>query len=116
MRGQSPHAHGEQAWWGPSPGGRPTHVRSPAMSTAVVTGGAGFLGSHLCEYLLAREWRVICLDNLDTGSLMNVKHLREDRFEFRYHNCVDFIDVDEPVDAVFHLASPASPVDYLRLP
>jgi len=86
------------------------------VSTAVVTGGAGFLGSHLCEYLLAREWRVICLDNLDTGSLMNVKHLREDRFEFRYHNCVDFIDVDEPVDAVFHLASPASPVDYLRLP
>ena len=86
------------------------------MSTAVVTGGAGFLGSHLCEYLLTREWRVICLDNLDTGSLMNVKHLREDRFEFRYHNCVDFIDVDEPVDAVFHLASPASPVDYLRLP
>ena len=86
------------------------------MSTAVVTGGAGFLGSHLCEYLLARNWRVICLDNLDTGSLMNVKHLREDRFEFRYHNCVDFIDVDEPVDAVFHLASPASPVDYLRLP
>jgi len=86
------------------------------VSTAVVTGGAGFLGSHLCEYLLAREWRVICLDNLDTGSLMNVKHLRENRFEFRYHNCVDFIDVDEPVDAVFHLASPASPVDYLRLP
>ena len=86
------------------------------MSTAVVTGGAGFLGSHLCEYLLARKWRVICLDNLDTGSLMNVKHLREDRFDFRYHNCVDFIDVDEPVDAVFHLASPASPVDYLRLP
>ncbi len=86
------------------------------MSTAVVTGGAGFLGSHLCEYLLAREWRVICLDNLDTGSLMNVKHLREDRFEFRYHNCVEFIDVAEPVDAVFHLASPASPVDYLRLP
>jgi dTDP-glucose 4,6-dehydratase len=86
------------------------------VSTAVVTGGAGFLGSHLCEYLLARDWRVICLDNLDTGSLMNVKHLREDRFEFHYHNCVDFIDVDEPVDAVFHLASPASPVDYLRLP
>jgi dTDP-glucose 4,6-dehydratase len=86
------------------------------VSTAVVTGGAGFLGSHLCEYLLAREWRVVCLDNLDTGSLMYVKHLREDRFDFRYHNCVDFIDVDEPVDAVFHLASPASPVDYLRLP
>jgi dTDP-glucose 4,6-dehydratase len=98
--------------------GRIVHHREGqiGVSTAVVTGGAGFLGSHLCEYLLAREWRVICLDNLDTGSLMNVKHLREDRFEFRYHNCVDFIDVDEPVDAVFHLASPASPVDYLRLP
>jgi dTDP-glucose 4,6-dehydratase len=98
--------------------GRSVHNREGqiGVSTAVVTGGAGFLGSHLCEYLLAREWRVICLDNLDTGSLMNVKHLREDRFEFRYHNCVDFIDVDEPVDAVFHLASPASPVDYLRLP
>jgi dTDP-glucose 4,6-dehydratase len=95
---------------------RPPREGQIGVSTAVVTGGAGFLGSHLCEYLLAREWRVICLDNLDTGSLMNVKHLREDRFEFRYHNCVDFIDVDEPVDAVFHLASPASPVDYLRLP
>ena len=86
------------------------------MSTAVVTGGAGFLGSHLCEYLVAREWRVICLDNLDTGTLENVEHLRSDSFEFRYHNCVDYIDVPEPVDAVFHLASPASPVDYLRLP
>jgi dTDP-glucose 4,6-dehydratase len=86
------------------------------VSTAVVTGGAGFLGSHLCEYLLARDWRVICLDNLDTGTLENVKHLRDPQFEFRYHNCVDYIDVAEPVDAVFHLASPASPVDYLRLP
>jgi dTDP-glucose 4,6-dehydratase len=87
-----------------------------SVSTAVVTGGAGFLGSHLCEYLLARDWRVICLDNLDTGSLENIKHLRDDRFQFRYHNCVDYMDVDEAVDAVFHLASPASPVDYLRLP
>ncbi|MDX6594585.1 MAG: dTDP-glucose 4,6-dehydratase [Gaiellales bacterium] len=87
------------------------------MSTAVVTGGAGFLGSHLCEYLLARDWRVICLDNLDTGTLENIKHLRDpQQFEFRYHNCVDYIDIPEPVEAVFHLASPASPVDYLRLP
>ncbi len=85
-------------------------------SIAVVTGGAGFVGSHLCEYLLEREWQVICLDNLDTGSLENVHHLRDERFEFRYHNCVDYIDVAGPVDAVFHLASPASPVDYLRLP
>jgi dTDP-glucose 4,6-dehydratase len=86
------------------------------VSTAVVTGGAGFLGSHLCEYLLARDWRVICLDNLDTGTLENIKHLRDPQFEFRYHNCVDYIDIPDPVEAVFHLASPASPVDYLRLP
>jgi len=86
------------------------------VSTAVVTGGAGFLGSHLCEYLLARDWRVICLDNLDTGSLENIESLRGDAFDFRYHNCVEFISIEEPVDAVFHLASPASPVDYLRLP
>jgi dTDP-glucose 4,6-dehydratase len=86
------------------------------MSIAVVTGGAGFLGSHLCEYLLRREFRVICLDNLDTGTLENIEQLRGDGFEFRYHNCVDYIDVDGPVDVVFHLASPASPVDYLRLP
>jgi len=86
------------------------------VSTAVVTGGAGFLGSHLCEYLLTRDWRVICLDNLDTGSLENIESLRGEAFDFRYHNCVEFISIDEPVDAVFHLASPASPVDYLRLP
>jgi dTDP-glucose 4,6-dehydratase len=86
------------------------------VSTAVVTGGAGFLGSHLCEYLLARDWRVICLDNLDTGSLENIEGLRGEAFDFRYHNCVEFISIEEPVDAVFHLASPASPVDYLRLP
>jgi dTDP-glucose 4,6-dehydratase len=87
-----------------------------SVQTAVVTGGAGFLGSHLCEYLLARGWRVIALDNLDTGSLENVEHLRGENFDFRYHNCVEYIDVPEQVDAVFHLASPASPVDYLRLP
>jgi dTDP-glucose 4,6-dehydratase len=86
------------------------------VSTAVVTGGAGFLGSHLCEYLLKRDWRVICLDNLDTGTLENIKHLRDPAFDFRYHNLVEYIDLPEPVDAVFHLASPASPVDYLRLP
>jgi dTDP-glucose 4,6-dehydratase len=86
------------------------------LSTAIVTGGAGFLGSHLCEYLLERDWRVICLDNLDTGSLENIERLRGGQFDFRYHNCVEFIRVDEPVDIVFHLASPASPVDYLRLP
>jgi dTDP-glucose 4,6-dehydratase len=86
------------------------------VSIAVVTGGAGFLGSHFCEYLLERDWRVLCLDNLDTGTLENIESLRGENFEFRYHNCVDHIEVEGPVDAVFHLASPASPVDYLRLP
>jgi dTDP-glucose 4,6-dehydratase len=86
------------------------------MTTSVVTGGAGFLGSHLCEYLLRRGHRVICLDNLDTGTLENIEHIREDGFEFRNVDVIDRIDVAEPVDFVFHLASPASPIDYQRLP
>jgi len=86
------------------------------MTTSVVTGGAGFLGSHLSEYLLGKGHRVVCLDNLDTGSLQNIEHLRDDSFEFRNVDCVDVIEVAERVDFVFHLASPASPIDYLRLP
>ena len=85
-------------------------------TTSVVTGGAGFLGSHLCEYLLNKGHRVICLDNLDTGSLQNIEHLRDEAFEFQNVDCTDFLRVDEAVDFVFHLASPASPIDYLRLP
>ena len=81
-----------------------------------MTGGAGFLGSHLCEYLLAKGHRVMCLDNLDTGSLQNIEHLRDDAFEFQNVDCAEFISVEGPVDFVFHLASPASPIDYLRLP
>jgi dTDP-glucose 4,6-dehydratase len=85
--------------------------------TAVVTGGAGFLGSHLCDYLLARGYRVICVDNLETGSLENIAHIpRGPEFDFVSHDMVDHIEVEEPVDYVFHLASPASPIDYLRLP
>ncbi|HEX4108375.1 MAG TPA: NAD-dependent epimerase/dehydratase family protein [Solirubrobacteraceae bacterium] len=87
------------------------------MATCVVTGGAGFLGSHLCDELLARGHRVVCVDNLETGSLANIEHIRDpERFT---HLNVDIIDpyfVDEPVDFVYHLASPASPIDYLRLP
>jgi dTDP-glucose 4,6-dehydratase len=87
------------------------------VSTCLVTGGAGFLGSHLCDELLARGHRVICVDNLETGSLNNIAHIRDpDRF---VHLGVDIIEpyfVDEPVDFVYHLASPASPIDYLRLP
>jgi dTDP-glucose 4,6-dehydratase len=86
------------------------------MTTSVVTGGSGFLGSHLCEALLARGHRVLCLDNLDTGTLENIEHVRDDRFEFRNTECSDFIEVPEPVHFVFHLASPASPIDYMRLP
>jgi dTDP-glucose 4,6-dehydratase len=81
-----------------------------------VTGGAGFLGSHLCEYLLKKGHRVVCLDNLDTGSLQNIEHLRDEAFEFQSVDVSEFIDVQGSVDYVFHLASPASPIDYLRLP
>src|SRR5689334_19727615 len=86
------------------------------MPTCLVTGGAGFLGSHLCEELLRRGNRVICVDNLETGSLANIAHIRDDKFR---HLSVDIIEpyyVDEPIDFVYHLASPASPIDYLRLP
>ncbi|MDP9385792.1 MAG: SDR family oxidoreductase [Actinomycetota bacterium] len=86
------------------------------MATCLVTGGAGFLGSHLCDELLRRGHRVVCVDNFETGSLANIEHIRAPEFE---HINVDIINpyfVDGPVDFVYHLASPASPIDYLRLP
>jgi dTDP-glucose 4,6-dehydratase len=86
------------------------------MATCLVTGGAGFLGSHLCDELLARGDRVICVDNLETGSLANIAHIRNENFDHRNVDIVDPYHVDEPLDYVFHLASPASPIDYLRLP
>jgi dTDP-glucose 4,6-dehydratase len=86
------------------------------VPTSVVTGGAGFLGSHLCDYLLGRGHRVVCVDNLETGSLENIEHCRDNGFSFVHQDVVDGIWIDEPVDYVFHLASPASPIDYLRLP
>jgi dTDP-glucose 4,6-dehydratase len=86
------------------------------MPTSVVTGGAGFLGSHLCEALVTRGQRVICIDNLETGSLANIEHLRDEAFVFMPHDVTSRIEIGEPVDFVYHLASPASPIDYLRLP
>ena len=86
------------------------------MSTCVITGGAGFLGSHLCEHLLGKGHRVICVDNLETGSLQNIEHIRDDAFEFRTIDIIEKVEIPEPVDFVYHLASPASPIDYLRLP
>jgi dTDP-glucose 4,6-dehydratase len=86
------------------------------MPTAVVTGGAGFLGSHLCEYLLGKGYRVICVDNLESSSLENLEHLRDDAFVFLNHDMVEHLEVDESVDVVYHLAALASPIDYLRQP
>jgi dTDP-glucose 4,6-dehydratase len=86
------------------------------MPTALVTGGAGFLGSHLCDYLLDRGNRVICVDNFDTGSLRNIAHLKRDDFRFMHVDITNHFEIDEPLDLVFHMASPASPIDYARLP
>jgi dTDP-glucose 4,6-dehydratase len=86
------------------------------MPTSLVTGGAGFLGSHLCEALLERGHRVICLDNLETSSLENIDHLRDDGFTFVNHDVIELIGVAEPVDFVYHLAALPSPIDYMRMP
>jgi dTDP-glucose 4,6-dehydratase len=86
------------------------------VPTSLVTGGAGFLGSHLCETLIAQGERVICVDNLETGSLSNIEALHGEQFEHINVDITEPFYVDEPVDNVYHLASPASPIDYLRLP
>jgi dTDP-glucose 4,6-dehydratase len=82
----------------------------------VVTGGAGFLGSHLCDELLARGHRVICVDNLVTSSLHNLEHITSDDFVFVNHDVTEELEIVEPVDFVYHFAALASPVDYLRMP
>ncbi len=86
-------------------------------ATAVVTGGAGFLGSHLCTRLLDGGAHVVALDNLSTGRLENLDHLMgRQGFRFLHYDVTDYLHVPGPVDFVLHWASPASPVDYLRLP
>jgi dTDP-glucose 4,6-dehydratase len=86
------------------------------MPVSVVTGGAGFLGSHLCDFLLARGQRVICVDNLVTSTLRNLQHIDSDDFVFLNHDMTEELHVAEPVDFVYHFAALASPVDYLRMP
>tara|TARA_A100001015_G_scaffold58970_1_gene64992 strand:+ start:3465 stop:4409 length:945 start_codon:yes stop_codon:yes gene_type:complete len=85
--------------------------------TVVITGGAGFLGSHLCDYYISRDWKVIAIDNLITGDLDNLQHLfSEENFKFLNHDVTNYIHISEDVDLVLHFASPASPVDYLEIP
>lgn len=87
------------------------------MKTAVITGGAGFLGSHLCDFLLAKGMRVICMDNLVTGRDDNIRHLKDNpNFRFVNHDVTQYIDIDEDVDYVLHFASAASPIDYQKIP
>ncbi|MBN8867457.1 MAG: SDR family oxidoreductase [Solirubrobacterales bacterium] len=86
------------------------------MTVCVVTGGAGFVGSHLCDALLERGSKVICIDNLDTGSLQNIEHIRSPDFTFLNHDITEEVEIAGEVDFVYHLASPASPIDYARLP
>ena len=86
------------------------------MPKTLVTGGAGFLGSHLCEYLLNKGHEVICMDNLITGSKQNISEIKSGNFHFIKHNVSEFIRLDSDLDYILHFASPASPIDYLELP
>jgi dTDP-glucose 4,6-dehydratase len=83
---------------------------------ALVTGGAGFLGSHLCDLLLAKGYEVICVDSIVTGNEQNLAHIKTGEFSFIKHNVTEPLYLDGKIDLIFHLASPASPIDYLELP
>src|SRR2546423_9828496 len=91
-------------------GSRGSLIQWAPMATCMVTGGAGFLGSHLCDYLLARGNRVICVDSLETGSLLNIEHIRADDFRFVMADITEHYEIDEEIDFVYHMASPASPI------
>lgn len=86
------------------------------MSRIVITGGAGFIGSHLADRFLAEGHEVICIDNLITGDVANISHIKDARFTFIHYDVTNFLFVDGPVDYILHFASPASPIDYLELP
>jgi len=86
------------------------------MPRSLVTGGAGFLGSHICDYLLKKGHEVICMDNLSTGAIANIEHLQNEQFKFVKHDVTEYIYVAGSIDYVLHFASPASPMDYLQMP
>ncbi len=82
----------------------------------LITGGAGFLGSHLCDFLVEKDFNVVCMDNLLTGDISNIAHIRSDSFLFINHDVTNYIYLNGDVDYILHFASPASPIDYLELP
>lgn len=86
------------------------------MPRTLVTGGAGFLGSHLCEYLLSKGHEVIAMDNLLTGTITNIEHLQGENFKFVKHDVTEYVYLGGPIDYILHFASPASPMDYLQYP
>jgi dTDP-glucose 4,6-dehydratase len=94
----------------------PQHNGEDNMPRTLVTGGAGFLGSHICEYLLKKGHQVIAMDNLLTGTIVNIEHLQGENFKFIKHDVTEYVYVAGPIDYVLHFASPASPIDYLQLP
>ena len=93
---------------------RPAAPRRPKV--VLITGGAGFIGSHLCDHFLKRGFEVICVDSLLTGSTDNIAHIRSRRFRFIDLDVTGYIYIEGPVDYIMHFASPASPMDYLELP
>ena len=86
------------------------------MPRTLITGGAGFLGSHLCDYLLERGHKILCMDNFLTGSHDNIGHIKSDQFQVIEHDVTQHIEVEGPLDCILHFASPASPIDYLEFP
>ena len=87
------------------------------METVLVTGGAGFIGSHLCEFLLNKGFKILCMDNLITGNKKNIAHIEKNKnFTFIQHDVSKYISIEEKIDCILHFASAASPIDYQKIP